>query len=47
MNEQHSQPYSFKVNSPFNLQDAQGNKFRVNVVFIYGRTSLVDYQRVN
>ena len=47
MNGKHTQPYSFVVNVPFELEDAQGVKFEVEVKLIYGQTTLLDYRQLS
>ena len=46
MNGEHKQPYKFVPNVPFELEDAQGAKFEVNVKLIYGRTTLLDFRQL-
>lgn len=46
MNGEHKQPYSFAPNVPFELEDASGAKFEVEVKLIYGRTSLLEYRQL-
>ena len=41
-----SQPFSFEVGEPFNLQDSRGSRFQVTVLRIAGRTSLIQYKRL-
>ena len=46
MNGEHKQPYSFVPNVPFELEDALGAKFEVDVKLIYGQTTLLDYRQL-
>lgn len=41
------QPFSFKIDNPFILEDCLGNAFEVVVIFIHGRTSVLNYKRLN
>lgn len=41
------QPFSFKLNHPFTLEDCHGNIFEVIVTFIHGRTSILNYKKLN
>ena len=40
------QPVRFETNVPFELEDAQGTKFKATVKLISGRTALLDYQKL-
>lgn len=42
-----TQPFSFKVGEPFELQDSSGSRFQVTILRIAGRTSLVQYKRLS
>ena len=46
MNGEHKQPYNFVPNILFELEDAQGAKFEVDIKLIYGRTTLLDYRQL-
>ena len=46
MNGEHKQPYNFVLNAPFELEDAQGAKFKVVIKLIYGQTTLLDYRQL-
>ncbi len=41
------QPTAFEVGKPFDLEDSRGSRFQVTVLRIAGRTSLVQYTRIN
>ena len=41
------QPTTFVVNEPFELEDAQGNRFEVCVKLIVGRTALLEYRQLH
>jgi len=41
------QPATFKINEPFELEDAIGARFEVTVKLIAGRTSLLQYRKLD
>jgi len=45
-NNESIQPAEFKVSVPFIAEDALRNRFNLEIKFILGRTSLIDYQKI-